>query len=152
MKARIPSVMFLGAGLVALGVGLLIFVPSWRISAWVPALMGLALMNLGRRGTNGAMILFGHLCLLVGCFIFTWGMYDLVDWTVNTKGSQPVSGEKLLRLVFTRPLFWGLFSILAGFCANYHGFCRCVQMRRELRKEESSCGRICESDGPDDAA
>jgi hypothetical protein len=28
--------------------------------------------------------------------------------------------------IFGRPLFWGIFSLMGGVCAIFHGFCRCV--------------------------
>lgn len=64
---------------------------------------------------NVPLLVFGHACLVLGCFLITWGIYLL-----------PVSSPTLIH-IFTRPLFWGLFSLLGGVCANYHGFCRCVQ-------------------------
>ncbi|MBC7217752.1 MAG: hypothetical protein H5U36_06325 [Candidatus Caldatribacterium sp.] len=68
-----------------------------------------------RRG----LLLFGHACIVLGCFLITWGMYLL-----------PVS-KPTLSHILTRPLFWGFFSLMGGVCANFHGFCRCV--RREWK-------------------
>jgi len=61
--------------------------------------------------------------ILLGCFLITWGIYLLPY-------SQPT-----LAHIFFRPLFWGLFSVMGGICANYHGFCRCV--RQSGRLEDS---------------
>ncbi|MEN3203739.1 MAG: hypothetical protein ABDK87_08480 [Atribacterota bacterium] len=69
------------------------------------------------RGKRVFLLLFGHGCIVLGCFLITWGIYLL-----------PVSQPRLVHIL-TRPLFWGLFSLMGGVCANYHGFCRCVQGR-----------------------
>jgi len=61
------------------------------------------------------LLLFGHGCIVLGCFLITWGIYLL-----------PFSQPRFV-YIFTRPLFWGLFSLMGGVCANYHAFCRCVQ-------------------------
>lgn len=68
-------------------------------------------MGLHRKG----LLLFGHACIIFGFFLITWGIYLL-----------PVSRPTLAHIV-TRPLFWGLFSLMGGVCANFHGFCRCVR-------------------------
>ena len=59
--------------------------------------------------------IFGHSCIVLGCFLFTWGMYLL-----------PVS-EPTLVGILTKPFFWGLFSIFGGICANVHSYCKCIQ-------------------------
>ena len=59
--------------------------------------------------------IFGHFCIVLGCFLFTWGMYLL-----------PVS-EPTFAGILTKPLFWGLFSIFGGICANVHSYCKCIQ-------------------------
>ena len=105
----------LGFLLVCFGVFLLIV--STGPGGIIPLLIGAGLVFLNwRRGRTGNII-FGHLCIVLGCFLVTWGIYLL-----------PYSDPSLLH-IFTRPLFWGLFSIFGGICANYHGFCACV--RRE---------------------
>ena len=63
-------------------------------------------------------LIFGHICIIVGCFLITWGIYLLPY-------SQPT-----LKYILTRPLFWGLISLMGGICANFHGFCNCVRMLR----------------------
>ena len=83
----------------------------------MPLLIGAGLVFLNWRGGRTGNIIFGHLCIVLGCFLVAWGIYLL-----------PYSRPTLLH-IFTRPLFWGLFSIFGGICANYHGFCACV--RRE---------------------
>ena len=62
-----------------------------------------------------ALALFGHLCIILGCYLVAWGIYLL-----------PVSKPTFLGIL-SRPLFWGLFSILGGICANFHSSCRCLQ-------------------------
>ncbi|MCD4650759.1 MAG: hypothetical protein K8S56_03110 [Candidatus Cloacimonetes bacterium] len=63
------------------------------------------------------LILFGHLLIVLGCFLTTWGLHLL-----NIKMPNVL-------YIFLRPLFWGLISIFGGICSIYHGFCRCVGSR-----------------------
>ncbi|MBN2565799.1 MAG: hypothetical protein JXB46_08815 [Candidatus Eisenbacteria bacterium] len=77
--------------------------------------MGAALTFLAFHEGRVALIVFGHVCIVIGCALVAWGVYLLPY-------SEPTLGQ-----VFTRPLFWGLISIFGGICSNYHGFCRCVR-------------------------
>ncbi|MEO0102094.1 MAG: hypothetical protein ABIK81_00120 [candidate division WOR-3 bacterium] len=81
----------------------------------VPLAIGISLVYLGWRGGRQALAIFGHTVIVVGCFLVTLGIYLL-----------PYSKPTLFH-IFTRPLFWGLFSILGGVCANYHSFCQCMR-------------------------
>lgn len=76
---------------------------------------------MGAAKNRVALLLFGHACIVLGCLLITWGVYLL-----------PVS-RPVLSHILTRPLFWGLFSLMGGVCANFHGFCRCV--RGEWRQQ-----------------
>ena len=84
----------------------------------IPFLVGAALGYLGWRGDRTALVLFGHVCVVLGCFLITWGVYLL-----------PYS-EPTLPHIFGRPLFWGLFSLMGGICAIYHGFCQCIRIQK----------------------
>ena len=115
---------------VVLGFGVLImggaFAIYWQhFKAFIPCLIGLSLIYLGFRPGRGAVIIFGHLLVVTGCFLVTWGIYLL-----------PYS-EPTLAHIFGRPLFWGLVSIFGGICAICHGFCRCFSSRSTL----SGCNR-----------
>lgn len=85
------------------------------LAAMIPLLIGIGLVFLGWRGGRHGLAVFGHSCIVVGCFMVAWGVY-LIPY------SQPTFVG-----VLSRPLFWGLFSIGGGVCANYHGFCKCVR-------------------------
>lgn len=61
------------------------------------------------------LALFGHVCIIGGCYLVAWGMNLL-----------PVSDPSPLGILL-RPLFWGLFSIFGGICANMHSSCKCLQ-------------------------
>ena len=80
----------------------------------IPFFIGIALMYLGWRGGRIATLVFGHIAIALGCYMVTWGIYLL-----------PYSDPTVAH-IFGRPLFWGLFSIFGGICANYHGFCKCI--------------------------
>ncbi|MCP4581033.1 MAG: hypothetical protein GY839_05405 [candidate division Zixibacteria bacterium] len=59
-------------------------------------------------------LVFGHTCIVVGAYLITWGILLLPH-------SEPTMAH-----VFGRPLFWGIFCLMGGICAIFHGFCRCV--------------------------
>ena len=108
---------------VTLGLGIMLFLfgaVAIAGGAWpgvVPLLFGGSLTFLGLRGGRLALAIFGHTCIVVGCFLFAWGVYLIPH-------SQPT-----LVGVLARPLFWGMFSLLGGVCANYHAFCNCIRRR-----------------------
>jgi hypothetical protein len=101
-------------GLVLFVMGLYVFYVNRYPVCLVPCVIGASLIYLGYKPGRAALIIFGHVCIIVGCFLVTLGIY-LVPHS-----------EPTIRHVFTQPLFWGLFSIFGGLCALYHGFCRCV--------------------------
>lgn len=102
----------LGLFLVALGI---LTILSGSLSGIIPLGIGVTLGYLGYKGGYGPLVIFGHGCVVAGCFLTTWGIYLL-----------PYSKPTISHVV-TRPLFWGLFSIFGGLCALFHGFCRCVR-------------------------
>jgi uncharacterized membrane protein HdeD (DUF308 family) len=116
MKVRSLTALILGIILFILGI--VILVSSGSAGGVIPVLIGGALSYLGWRGGRIALIVFGHTCIVLGCFLITWGIYLL-----------PYS-KPTLSHIFTRPLFWGLFSLMGGICANYHGFCQCIRRQR----------------------
>jgi hypothetical protein len=112
MKPRGIVGVILGSALFLFGLLLLV---SRQLGGVIPTLIGAALVYLGFRPGRHALALFGHACIATGCMLVAWGIYLL-----------PYSPPTFVT-VFTRPLFWGLFSILGGVCANYHAFCNCVR-------------------------
>ncbi|MEW6687107.1 MAG: hypothetical protein AB1393_13040 [Candidatus Edwardsbacteria bacterium] len=116
MKLYSPIALALGVILAVFG--LITIVPTGNLAGIIPLIIGLSLMFLGWKGGRTATILFGHICIMVGCFLITLGMYLL-----------PYCKPTLLH-IFTRPLFWGLFSLMGGVCAIYHGFCQCVRRQK----------------------
>jgi hypothetical protein len=116
MKPHSLVTLILGIILVVLGIVTLVSTGS--AGGVIPLLIGGALCFLGWRGDRIASIIFGHICIVLGCFLITWGIYLL-----------PYS-KPCLAHIFGRPLFWGLFSLFGGICANYHGFCRCIRKEK----------------------
>jgi len=116
----------LGFALLALGVSGI--VRGGGAGSVIPLVIGASLILLGFRGGRRGAVIFGHGCIVVGCYMVAWGIYLV-----------PVSSPTPLGIV-GMPLFWGLFSILGGVCANFHGFCSCVQ-RMSSGGRESCCGR-----------
>jgi len=102
-------------GVVLAGFGLFGMIKGAGLGGITPLLIGASLIYLGLRPGRTALIVFGHACIVVGCVLFTWGIYLLPS-------SQPVWQH-----IIFRPLFWGMISIFGGICATYHGFCRCVR-------------------------
>lgn len=108
-------------GWVSMALGLLLVVMGAYVSlrgglqgGIIPLGIGAALIYLGWRGGRTATIVFGHVIIVLGCYMVTWGLYLLPHF------------EPTPRDIFGGPLFWGLISIFGGICAIYHGFCRCV--------------------------
>lgn len=102
-------------GITLIVVGAAIFLTWASPGDLIPAIIGGVLCCLGLKGGRAAVIVFGHACIVAGCFLITWGIYLLPY-------SQPT-----LSHIFGRPLFWGLFSLMGGVCAIYHGFCSCIR-------------------------
>ena len=119
MRPRSLITVILGMILAILGI--VVLVMSGNAVGAIPLLIGGSLCYLGWRGGRAAVLVFGHTRIVIGCAMITWGIYLLPH-------SKPT-----LSHVFVRPLFWGLFSLFGGICANYHGFCRCI--RRQERAE-----------------
>ena len=106
-------------GAVLSGFGLFIILSGGAMHGVIPLLIGLALIYLGLSRSRIGTLVFGHACILAGCYLITWGIYLL-----------PYSEPKFEHIFF-RPLFWGIFSIMGGICAIFHGFCNCVLKRTE---------------------
>jgi uncharacterized membrane protein len=120
MKLRSPVTFALGAALVALGIVSFVFSRAWP--SFIPTLFGGSLAWLGWRGGRVALLVFGHVTVVLGFVLIVWGIYLLPH-------SQPTAAH-----IFGRPLFWGMFATGGGVCAIYHGFCRCI------RKSNPECG------------
>lgn len=113
--ARLLRIILLisGVALVILGVFLLI---KGEVAGCVaPLALGTALALMCWFRTRVTILIFGHTCIIVGCYLVTCGVYLAPQ-------CKPV-----FRDIVAMPLFWGLFSIFGGICANFHGFCRCIQ-------------------------
>jgi uncharacterized membrane protein len=106
----IPAVL----GFVLILTGLILFYVNRYFVCFVPCVIGASLLYFAYKPGRAGLIVFGHACVIVGCFLITLGIYLLPS-------SQPT-----LAHIFGRPLFWGLFCTFGGICAIYHGFCRCA--------------------------
>jgi len=100
-------------GLLLVLIGIVLLATNQRLLCLVPCVIGTCLFYIGYKPGRVSLIVFGHACVIAGCFLVTWGIYLL-----------PYCKPKLAH-VFGRPLFWGLVCIFGGICALYHGFCRC---------------------------
>ena len=113
-------------GLVLLLTGLVLVATNKQLLCVVPCAVGASLLYIGYRPGRTSVIVFGHVCVMAGCFLTAWGVY-----------LAPHCEPKLSH-VLGRPLFWGLFSIFGGICGIYHGFCRCVSGCRPKEQDEQA--------------
>lgn len=114
-----PSRITGGLGVVLIALGILGIISSQSMTGVIPLVIGSALVFLALKPGRVATLVFGHSCIVVGAYMITWGILLL-----------PYSEPKMMH-VFGRPLFWGIFSLMGGVCAIFHGFCRCVNKQFE---------------------
>ncbi|MCX6826625.1 MAG: hypothetical protein NTV06_05085 [candidate division Zixibacteria bacterium] len=114
-----PSRITATLGIVLAAAGVLAIVSLMSIAGIVPLIIGAALIYLAFNRGRVATLVFGHSCIVVGAYLITWGILLL-----------PYSKPTIAH-VFGRPLFWGIFSLMGGVCAIFHGFCRCVTKQSE---------------------
>jgi len=107
------------------------FIRSAGMAGLVPFLIGGSLLYLAFNRGRVATLVFGHTCIVVGAFLITWGILLL-----------PYSEPKMAH-VFGRPLFWGIFSLMGGICAIFHGFCRCVTKQVDQFEGVSNNKHVC---------
>ena len=111
MKPKRIITAILGIYLMVLGIYLVV---QKKFGGFIPGTVGASLVYLGYKPGRIATLVFGHICVTVGCILITWGIYLLPS-------SQPTPAY-----ILGRPLFWGMFCTFGGICAIHHGFCRCV--------------------------
>ncbi|MCX6830071.1 MAG: hypothetical protein NT002_12445 [candidate division Zixibacteria bacterium] len=114
-----PSRITAALGMVLIVLGVLGIVGSLSIAGIVPLLIGASLLFLAINRGRVATLVFGHTCIVVGAYLITWGILLLPH------------SEPRMAHIFGRPLFWGIFSLMGGICAIFHGFCRCVTKQVE---------------------
>ncbi len=109
-----PSTITGFLGVILVGLGVFMLVKPVGHGGIIPLLIGGALIFQALRGGRVATLVFGHTCIVVGAYLITWGILLL-----------PYSEPRMAH-IFGRPLFWGIFSLMGGICAIFHGFCRCI--------------------------
>jgi membrane-bound ClpP family serine protease len=114
-----PSRITAALGMVLIVLGVLGIIGSLSIAGIVPLLIGASLLFLAVNRGRVATLVFGHTCIVVGAYLITWGILLLPH------------SEPRMAHIFGRPLFWGIFSLMGGICAIFHGFCRCVTKQVE---------------------
>jgi hypothetical protein len=117
-KRRARNAITFALGAILICFGLFKSATSASPTGVVPILVGAGLFFLGWREGRVGLLVFGHACVVLGCFLITWGIYLLPY-------SRPVIAD-----IFFRPLFWGMFSMMGGICAIVHGTCNCVRSLR----------------------
>lgn len=115
-----PSTITAILGMILLGIGICLLIKSISMGGIVPILIGGSLVYLAlSRESRVAILVFGHTCVVIGAYLTTWGILLL-----------PYCEPRMAH-IFGRPLFWGIFSLMGGICAIFHGFCRCVTKQVE---------------------
>jgi hypothetical protein len=109
-----PSRITAALGLTLIILGLIGFIGSQSLAGFVPFVIGASLIYLAFSRSRVATLVFGHTCIVVGAYLITWGILLLPH------------SEPRMAHIFGRPLFWGIFCLMGGICAIFHGFCRCV--------------------------
>jgi len=90
-----PSTITATLGIVLIGLGIYLLINKIHIGAAIPILIGGSLVYNAFRGGRVATLIFGHVCIVVGAYMITWGML-----------LPPVSDITVAHIIF-RPLFWG---------------------------------------------
>ena len=109
-----PSRITAALGIVLAVLGIFTIAGSASTAGIVPLLIGASLIYLALRRGRVATLVFGHTCIVVGAYLITWGILLLPH------------SEPNIAHIFGRPLFWGIFCLMGGVCAIFHGFCKCV--------------------------
>ena len=105
MKIKKPVSFIIGIILILLG--FFFFIAARSVKGIIPFSIGCSLVYMGVNPGRKATLLFGHILVIVGCMLVTWGLYLL-----------PYC-EPTVFYIILRPLFWGLFSIFGGICAIF---------------------------------
>lgn len=129
-----PSRINIALGIVLIGLGTFGFFKGGGLVGLVPFLIGASLVYLGFNRTKVATLVFGHVCVLIGAYLITWGILLL-----------PHSDPKMAH-IFGRPLFWGIFCLMGGICAIFHGFCRCVTKQTDEFEGVTKTGNHCSNE------
>jgi len=108
-------IVLLVAGVALILHGVILLVRGVTTGCIAPLALGATLALMCYFRTRATIIIFGHTAIIVGCYLVAWGVYLVPQ-------CRPV-----FRDIVAMPLFWGLFSIFGGICANFHGFCCCIQ-------------------------
>jgi hypothetical protein len=69
MKPKRVVTSTLGITLIVLG---LYFVIQKKFGGFIPSAIGVSLVYLGYKPGRIAVLVFGHICVVVGCFLVTW--------------------------------------------------------------------------------
>ena len=110
-----PSIITRIFGLVLILIGIGLGIRSGNPGSSIfPIIIGGVLVYLSTKKGRVATLIFGHSCVIVGAYLITWGILLLPQ------------SEPRMAHIFARPLFWGIFCMMGGICAIFHGFCRCV--------------------------
>ena len=110
-----PSIITRVLGIILILIGIGFGIRSGNPGSSIfPVIIGGVLVYLSTTKGRVATLIFGHSCVVVGAYLITWGILLLPH------------SEPRIAHIFARPLFWGIFCLMGGICAIFHGFCRCV--------------------------
>jgi len=119
-----PSKITFSLGVILIVIGIYGLIQSSNLGIIIPIIIGGELIYLALSKSRVATLVFGHTCIVIGAFLITWGFLLLPS-------AKPTIGY-----IFGYPLFWGIFSMMGGICAIFHGFCNCV--RKQVNNFENN--------------
>ena len=126
-----PSIITRILGIVLILIGLAMGIRSGQPgSAVFPVIIGGVLVHLSTQKGRIATLVFGHSCIVVGAYLITWGILLLPY-------SKPTIAD-----VFSKPLFWGIFCLMGGICAIFHGFCRCITRQVDQFEQAATAAEL----------
>lgn len=70
-------------------------------------------------------LILGHILIVIGSFLLTWGIYLLPK------------GEPTFWGILTSPIFGGLILIFGGICALRNAHCKCLHEKKCSDKKEN---------------
>ncbi|NLP06300.1 hypothetical protein GX411_10175, partial [Candidatus Fermentibacteria bacterium] len=88
-------------GIILAVLGLLGILSGGVTGGLIPLVIGGSLTYLGFSGSPRGLVVFGHACIVAGCYLVAWGV----------RVAQVVGSAPTWLQILTQPLFWGLFSI-----------------------------------------
>ena len=106
-KAKDIIGMILGIALIILGI--FSIVRNGLTGGLIPIIIGIGLIIVAWTNNRVGLVIFGHICIVVGAYLITLGIYLLPQC------------KPTFLCIIGMPLFWGIFCLFGGICAIFLG-------------------------------